>query len=103
MSNHLRPAPVRPASTGPDPVGPAWAERVSGHLAWARAKARSARDHRLGVHARLAALEAEAQENRHLNRRIAELTDVVTELLLPLHQRDEDRVDDLLERYRASI
>ncbi|MEI5675310.1 MULTISPECIES: DUF6752 domain-containing protein [unclassified Nocardioides] len=54
-----------------------------------------------GVRARLAALEAEAQENRQLNRRIAELTDVVTELLIPLSERDEERVAEVLKAYRA--
>ncbi|WP_244931383.1 DUF6752 domain-containing protein [Nocardioides sp. W7] len=55
----------------------------------------------VSVRARLAALEEEAQENRQLNRRIAELTDVVTELLIPLSERDEDRVAEVLAAYRA--
>ena len=53
------------------------------------------------VRARLAALEEEVQENRQLNRRIAELTDVVTELLIPLADRDEERVAEVLAAYRA--
>ena len=58
---------------------------------------------RFGVRGRLGALEAEVQENRQLNRRIAELTDVVAELLLPVADRDEERVRELLAAYRASI
>lgn len=53
--------------------------------------------------ARLAALEAEVQENRQLNRRIAELTDVVAELLVPLAERDETRAPAVLAAYRTSI
>lgn len=55
------------------------------------------------VRARLQALEDEVQELRQLNRRIAELTDVVAELLVPLQSQDQDRVREVLERYRASI
>ena len=53
--------------------------------------------------ARLAALEAEVQENRRLARRVAELTDVVTELLVPLARRDEDELEAVLARYRSII
>jgi uncharacterized protein involved in exopolysaccharide biosynthesis len=52
---------------------------------------------------RVAELEEEVQEARRLNRRIAELTDVVQELLLPIAQRDEDRVTEVLERYREAL
>ena len=38
---------------------------------------------------RVAVLEDEVQECRQLNLRLAELTDVVQELLLPVAQRDE--------------
>ena len=50
----------------------------------------------LGVYARLAALEEEIQESRQLNRRIAEL-------LVPVADRDEERVREVLAQYRASI
>ncbi|SDD29913.1 DUF6752 domain-containing protein [Nocardioides lianchengensis] len=63
---------------------------------WERRNPRSS-----SIRARLAALEEEAQENRQLNRRIAELTDVVTELLIPLSERDEERVAEVLKAYRA--
>ena len=72
-------------------------------LAIAQDRVRRVRRHRFGVHARLAALEDEVQENRQLNRRIAELTDVVAELLLPLADRDDARVDQLLADYRSRL
>ncbi|MDQ6527009.1 DUF6752 domain-containing protein [Nocardioides sp. LHD-245] len=52
---------------------------------------------------RVRALEAEVQENRQLNRRIAELTDVVAELLIPLDARDQARVDEVLDRFRSGL
>jgi len=55
------------------------------------------------VRARLAALEDEVQELRQLNRRIAELTDVVAELLIPIQDRDEAKVQEVLARYRSQI
>jgi hypothetical protein len=74
----------------------------------AQARARATKDslqrlRRRGVHARLAALEEEMQESRQLNRRITELIDVVAELLVPIADRDDERVDEVLERYRKSI
>ena len=55
------------------------------------------------AHARIDALERELDETRQLNRRVAELTDLVTELLVPLARRDDLEVDALLERYRSMI
>ncbi|MBD3945795.1 DUF6752 domain-containing protein [Nocardioides ganghwensis] len=52
---------------------------------------------------RVAALEAAVQENRALNVRLAELTDVVTELLLPVAARDEERLEELLGKYRGDF
>lgn len=49
------------------------------------------------------ALEEEVQECRRLNHRIAELTDIVTELLVPIAQRDEPRVRELLDQYRDRL
>lgn len=51
------------------------------------------------LEARITELEAEVQECRQLNLRLAELTDVVQELLLPVAQRDDDRIAELMERY----
>ncbi|MGH3445850.1 MAG: DUF6752 domain-containing protein [Nocardioidaceae bacterium] len=56
-----------------------------------------------GLRERVAVLEDEVQECRQLHLRLAELTDVVGELLLPLAQRDEDRIAEALERYAKGI
>jgi len=47
-------------------------------------------------------LGSAVQENRRLNRRVAELTDVVAELLVPLADRDEEKARELLTSYRES-
>lgn len=52
---------------------------------------------------RVAVLEDEVQECRQLNLRLAELTDVVQELLLPVSQRDEQRVAATLEKYARGL
>jgi hypothetical protein len=56
-----------------------------------------------GLEARVAALEEAVQENRALNIRLAELTDVVTELLLPVASRDEEKLAELLTKYREDL
>jgi cell division protein FtsB len=48
---------------------------------------------------RIEQLEAEVQECRALNGRIAELTDIVEELLVPAARRDEEKLGELLARY----
>lgn len=55
------------------------------------------------VTARLNELEAAVQESRDLNLRLAELTDVIQELLVPIAARDHDKAAQLLEKYRDSI
>ncbi len=45
---------------------------------------------------------AAVHENRRLNRRVAELTDIVAELLVPIADRDEDKARELLARYRET-
>lgn len=52
---------------------------------------------------RVRTLEVEMQEARRLNRRLAELTDIVQELLVPLAERDEDKVNRYLERYSSTL
>jgi hypothetical protein len=52
---------------------------------------------------RVTLLEAEVQECRQLNLRLAELTDVVQELLVPVAQRDEQAVSALLEKYSKTL
>jgi uncharacterized coiled-coil protein SlyX len=53
--------------------------------------------------ARLARLEEDVAECRAINIRLAELTDVVTELLLPVAQRDEAKLAELLDHYRETL
>ncbi len=53
------------------------------------------------LRARVNELEHEVIENRQLARRIAELTDVVTEMLLPEEQQDPRRVEERLKQVRA--
>ncbi len=77
--------------------------RIRSRVAVAQDRYRRVRRHQLGVRNRIAALEAEVQENRQLHRRVAELTDVVAELLLPVADRDEERVRELLAAYRAGL
>ena len=52
---------------------------------------------------RVAVLEDEVQECRQLNLRLAELTDVVQELLLPIVERDEQRIAEVMERYSKGL
>ena len=62
------------------------------------------------VEARLAALEATVaehadaiQENRRLNRRIAELSDVVSELLVELAKAQDPSVMERIRAYNTSL
>jgi hypothetical protein len=52
---------------------------------------------------RVARLEQELEADRQLHRKIAELSDVVAELLVPLQDRDEEKVTELLAQYRKTI
>jgi hypothetical protein len=52
---------------------------------------------------RLAEVENELQEGRRLNMRLAELTDIVQELLVPIAQQDQELLADRLKRYSASL
>ena len=55
------------------------------------------------LRARVARLEAEVQECRQLNKRLAEVTDVVAEVLLPAEQRDEERLRARLANYERTL
>ena len=50
---------------------------------------------------RVTAVEQELYESRGLNRRLAELIDVVAELLLPATLPDQKRLDEALTRLRG--
>jgi hypothetical protein len=52
---------------------------------------------------RVAQLERDVQETRELNRRLAEITDVVAEVLLPAEQRDDARLREILSRYDKTL
>lgn len=56
-----------------------------------------------GLRERVAALELEMQECRQLNKRLAEITDVVAEVLLPAEQRDEARLRTVLAKYETTL
>ena len=57
----------------------------------------------VGLGDRLNELEAEIQECRQVNLRLAELCDVMMELLLPVADRDQAEVEAVLARYRADV
>ena len=59
------------------------------------------RDHAL--EARVAALEAAVEENRRLNQRLADVVDVVTELLVPALDRDDARVAEALANLNKTL
>lgn len=58
---------------------------------------------RRSLRSRVSALEEAVQENRQLNLRIAELTDAMMELVVPLSERDETKVQAVVDRYRESL
>jgi len=57
----------------------------------------------VALRARVEQLERDVQECRALNVRLAELTDIVTELLLPIESRDEETLKGLLDKYRQEF
>lgn len=79
---------------------------LRGRLAEGRAKVKEAGGVRVDMvklAARVTELEAEVQECRQISLRLAELTDIVQELLLPVAQRDEARLAELMERYAKQL
>lgn len=52
---------------------------------------------------RMDELEAAVQENRNLNLRVAELVDLVQELLLPVASQDRDKIDAALAKFQRSL
>jgi hypothetical protein len=52
---------------------------------------------------RVTELETEVQEARHLNKRLADIADVMAEVLLPAGERDEERLREVLSRYDATL
>ena len=52
---------------------------------------------------RLDELEAAVQENRNLNLRVAELVDLVQELLLPVASQDRDKIEAAVAKFQRSL
>lgn len=52
---------------------------------------------------RIAELEAEVQESRQLNVRVAELVDLVQELLIPVASQDRERIAQALDKFERSL
>ena len=51
----------------------------------------------------LRSLEAEVQECRQLNIRLAEVTDLVEQLLLPMAAQDQEKIAAAVEKYSRTI
>jgi hypothetical protein len=52
---------------------------------------------------RVSDLEADVSEMRRHNLRLAEIADVVQELLIPMASRDEAKVQEAIERFNKSL
>ena len=52
---------------------------------------------------RMNELEAAVEENRNLNLRVAELVDLVQELLLPVASQDRDKIDAAVAKFQRSL
>jgi len=52
---------------------------------------------------RIDQLEDAVQENRNLNLRVAELVDLVQELLLPVASQDTDKIQAALAEFQRSL
>ena len=52
---------------------------------------------------RIEELEAAVEENRNLNLRVAELVDLVQELLVPVASQDRDRIDAAVAKFQRSL
>lgn len=66
-----------------------------GRAAWAVRTARRLPE-------RLKQLERDVHETRRLHQRVAELTDVVAEILVPAADRDDDRIRAILAKYNQT-
>jgi len=52
---------------------------------------------------RIDELEAAVEENRNLNLRVAELIDVIQELLIPVASQDRERIEAALGQFQRSL
>ena len=55
------------------------------------------------IQQRLEELQAEVQECRQLNIRLAEVTDLVEQLLLPMAAQDQEKIAAAVEKYTKSL
>jgi hypothetical protein len=55
------------------------------------------------LEARVAALEDAVEENRRLNQRLADVIDVVTEVLVPAVDRDDERLAEALANLNKTL
>lgn len=53
--------------------------------------------------ARVDELEAAVEENRNLNLRVAELVDLIQELLIPVASQDQDKIQAALAEFQRSL
>lgn len=56
-----------------------------------------------GLEERVARLESEITELRRHHLRVAELADVVAELVVPLASRDQEQIDRAIESFNQSL
>ncbi|HWI43963.1 MAG TPA: DUF6752 domain-containing protein [Nocardioides sp.] len=63
----------------------------------------SKREQLAGLEQRVDQLESEIAELRRHHLRLAELADVVQELLVPMASRDEDRIAKAIEKFQQSL
>lgn len=68
-----------------------------------RDKVRGSKAFEGSLRGRVLELEKQLEADRQLHRKVAELSDVVAELLIPIQDRDDARVADVLAQYRKSI
>jgi hypothetical protein len=57
----------------------------------------------VSLYKRVAELEREIQETRKLNQRLSDVIDVITEVLVPAVDRDDERLRAALARLDAAI
>jgi hypothetical protein len=63
----------------------------------------TARRHTRRLEARVAALEEAVEESRRLNQRLADVIDVVTEVLVPAADRDDERLAEALANLNTTL
>ena len=57
----------------------------------------------LSLYKRVVALEQEVQESRRLNQRLSDVIDVITEILVPATDRDDERMRTALSRLEVAV